>query len=207
LNSFHKVRHLAGPVFFLMLTCLFLLWGIPSAVADDHSSNGWHKEKKFHKDSGRVRESPDKERAREASEGNEATGQTAAWLFLAANLKILMNFLIKGVVRFLPARSEMRTGLEAFNRRQNKFLRPWHFYLNLLAWGAALLHFFLSTCPSPRLPEWGLLGATLMVFMGLLLKIKGTPKRVRKIVYACHTHPLVFSSLAALVLAGHLMMD
>jgi hypothetical protein len=143
----------------------------------------------------------------ENHEGNEVTGQAAAWLFLAANLAVIMSWLTKGTIRIFSLKSEIRTRLERFNRWQKKYFGKWHYYLNPLALGVAFLHFFLSACPSHVLPEWGLVGISLTATMGLLLKIKGTPKGLKKISYTLHTHPIVFTVLLSILLSGHLMMD
>jgi hypothetical protein len=143
----------------------------------------------------------------ENHEGHEATGQAAAWLFLAANLTIITSLLIKGTIRLFSVKFNIRIILEEFNRLQRKYFRKWHYYLNPLAVGAALLHWALSVCPGQALPEWGLAGISLIALIGLLLKTKTTPKGLKKTAYALHTHPVFIIALLSILLSGHLMMD
>jgi hypothetical protein len=144
---------------------------------------------------------------KESHEGNEVTGQAAAWLFLAANLTIGTSLLSKGTIRLFFNNSTIRFHLETFNRWQKKTFRKWHYYLNPLALGTAILHFSLSACPGQALPEWGLAGASLIALTGLLIKIKGTPSGLKKTAFAFHTHPIVVVVLLSILLSGHLMID
>jgi hypothetical protein len=46
-----------------------------------------------------------------------------------------------------------------------------------------------------------------MVFLGLILKFKVSPKGMRKFVYRLHTASATFSIMILLLVAGHLIVD
>jgi len=58
-----------------------------------------------------------------------------------------------------------------------------------------------------KLPEWGLIGITMLVFFGLVLKFKIAPVRMRRVVYRLHTNPATFSKVILLLVVGHLISD
>ncbi len=57
------------------------------------------------------------------------------------------------------------------------------------------------------LPEWGLIFVTMMVFLGLMVKFKVTPKWIRRFVYRLHTGLATFSIMIILLVVGHLIVD
>lgn len=178
-----------------------------SVIADDHKTNKIHYKryeniKENHDDDDHKRR-----RVKKDDEGNEATGQTAAWLLVAANLTIALSILIKGGSRFLPLNSQIKDSMKRFNQLQKKHLMRFHYVLNPIALCVAFFHFLLSSCRSSPLPEWGLILVTMMVFFGLILKFKVSPKGMRKFVYRLHTAPATFFIMILLLVVGHQIVD
>ncbi len=174
---------------------------------DDHKTN-----KRHYKRYENIKEQNDyddhnRRRVKKDNEGNETTGQTAAWLLMAANLTIALSILIKGVSRFLPLDSQIKNSMKRFNQLQKKHLMRFHYVLNPIALCVAFFHFLLSSCRSSPLPEWGLILVTMMVFLGLILKYKVSPKGMRKFVYRLHTAPATFLIMILLIVVGHQIVD
>ncbi len=192
-----------------LLFCLILIachgWPV-AAVADDHKKRESHakssESRKAHHDDDRQARQQYQE-----DEGNETTGQTAAWLLVAANLSVALSILIKGVIRYYPLAPETKNSIKTFNRLQKKHLMRFHFLLNPIACGMAGVHFLLSTCRQSSLPEWGLLLMTMMVLLGLMIKFKRIPKSILKKAYRLHTAPASFSVIILLLVVGHLIVD
>ncbi len=180
----------------------------PSAVmANGHKGNESHF-KQYENGKGNF-DLNDRKRRRlkKEDEGNELTGLTTAWLLAAANLTIFFSLLLKGANRYLPLKPETKNAVKRLNQFQKKHLMRFHYLLNPLALCVALLHFLLSCCHKTALPEWGLFVVTLMVFLGLMLKYKGTPRWMRKFVYRLHKASITFSIMIILLVVGHLMVE
>ncbi|MBC8430292.1 MAG: hypothetical protein H8D96_00060, partial [Desulfobacterales bacterium] len=178
-----------GTVCFIsVLLILSILQVAPDlAIADDHKTN--KKNYKRYENSKERHDYDDHNRrqVKKDDEGNETTGQTASWLLAAANLTVAFSILIKGASRFLPLDPQTKSSFKSFNRFQKKHLMRFHYVLNPVALCIAFFHFLLSYCRSSPLPEWGLILVTGMVFLGLILKFKVSPKGMRKFVYRLHT--------------------
>ena len=198
-----------GKIFFvLVLLVLSIVQIFPDLViADDHKTNKKHYKRyennREHHDDGDQK----RRRVQKDGEGNETTGQTAAWLLVAANLTIALSILIKGGTRFLPLDSQLKNSMKKFNQLQKKHLMRFHYVLNPIALCVAFSHFLLSSCRSSSLPEWGLILVTMMVFFGLILKFKVSPKGMRKFVYRLHTTPATFLIMILLLGVGHQIVD
>jgi len=54
------------------------------------------------------------------------------------------------------------------------------------------------------IPEWGLLFATRMAFLGLVVKLEITHKWMKRFTYPLHATRAVFSALILLLVVGHL---
>lgn len=197
------------PIFFLLLWTVILMGG-SSCFADDHRG-----EKGKHHDMKMSDESYDKLKKKVTSflehgkrdEGNETTGQMAAWAWACANLTIALSILIKWIQRFAPLKPTMHSSLNSFNSLQKKYLRWAHYYLNPLILGMAVVHWVLSRCRSTSLPEWGLFLMGGFVLLGIALKFKLCPASLKGRIYTWHTQPLLFLTLIAVLLAGHSMID
>ena len=183
----------------------FYLW--PSAVmANDHEGNESHlRQYESGKDSFDSNDRKNR-RLKSKDEGNELTGITAAWLLGAANLTVLLSLLLKGANRYLPLKPETKSAVRRFNQFQKTHLMRFHFLLNPLALCTGVLHFLLSCCRKTALPEWGLLFVTMMVFLGLMVKFKVTPRWLKKFLYLLHTSWIPFSVLILMLVVGHLMV-
>lgn len=136
-------------------------------------------------------------------EGNELTGQSAAWVFAAANLSVVLSLIIKAIIGSIGMAEDLRDKLKKFNRTQKKYLMPFHYILNPLALILAFTHFSLSYCRSSSLPEWGLAGMVLLVITGGLIKFRLVSPNAIRIIYRIHTNPLLISLLITMLLIGH----
>ncbi len=143
----------------------------------------------------------------EKNEGDEITGQTTAWLFGLVNLTVILSLFIKGIIRYFPSAPQVQKSLRKFNQFQKKHLIKIHYFLNPVALGIAIFHFSLSSCPLSPLPELGLCFISLLLVLGIILKIKGSPKVIRRFAYKIHTHPIISIMLVSVVLTGHLLID
>jgi hypothetical protein len=139
--------------------------------------------------------------------GNETAGQIAAWLLAAANIPVVMSFLIKGVNRFVPLGHGRNRSLADFNRFQKKRLMPIHYYVNPLVLSMVFWHWLTSCCKSTALPEGAFLLMVVVMALGILLKFKRCPKSLQKGVYQIHTQPLVFISMMLMLTIGHAIID
>jgi len=197
-----------------MVRIIFILLAFPILevppsllLADDHKTGNkhlnQHEIRKEHNNS----DHNNGGQMKEGAEGNEATGQIAAWLLVSANLTVLFSIITKGANRFLPLKPQTKNSIKAFNQLQKKHLMRFHFLLNPIALCVAFFHFLLSSCRSSPLPEWGLLLVTMMVALGLVLKFKVAPGWVRRVVYRLHTTPATSSVMILLLVVGHLVSD
>jgi hypothetical protein len=198
-----------GKIFFILVLLILSIVRLSPdlAIADDHKTN--KKDYKLYENNREHHDDDDHKRrgVKKDGEGNETTGQTAAWLLVAANLTIALSILIKGGCRFLPLNSQIKDSIKRFNQLQKKHLMRFHYVLNPIALCVAFFHFLLSSCRSSPLPEWGLVLVTMMVFFGLILKFKGSPKGMRKFVYRLHTTPATFLIIILLLVVGHQIVD
>jgi hypothetical protein len=198
-----------GKIFFISVLLILLIVRLSPdlVIADDHKTN--KKDYKLHENNREHHDDDDHKRRRvkKDGEGNETTGQTAAWLLVAANLTIALSILIKGGSRFLPLNSQIKDSMKRFNQLQKKHLMRFHYVLNPIALCVAFFHFLLSSCRPSPFPEWGLILVTMMVFFGLILKFKVSPKGMRKFVYRLHTTPAIFLIMILLLVVGHQIVD
>lgn len=190
---------------FIIILCVIIMFAT-FVQADDHNSNGRKHELKYESEQN-DHDTPEKNGPDETNEGDEITGQIAAGLFGAANVMIIISLLLKGLIRFFALKPEIQTSLKKFNHQQKKYLMKLHYFLNPIALSVAIIHFLLSSCPSFPLPEWGLIFTSLIVGCGLILKIKFSPRPIKKIAYKLHTHPSIFIFLISIILTGHVIMD
>ena len=184
----------------LTLICLtgFVCWSAPSCKADDGHRDRAHSPRKSpHNISNSETE----------DEGNETTGQIAAWLLAGANLTVALSIVIRLANRFSPLWPAAKGLLSRFNRLQKKHLMRLHYYLNPVIIGVALWHWFESRCQSTSLPEWGLFLMVVAMATGILVKFKLCPGGLRKFLYQLHTQPLIFIALILMLTVGHTIVD
>ncbi len=196
-------------IFFILIPLMLFAFHIwPGVVAaDDHKRRESHDKEYENRKERFDHDHHDRRRVKKDDEGNETTGQTAAWLLAAANLTIAFSILMKWANRFLPIDPQMKRSFKRFNQLQKKHLMRFHYVLNPVALGLAVLHFLLSSCRSSPLPEWGLIWVTVMVSLGLIVKFKLSPKGMRKSVYRLHTKAAAFLVMIFLLVTGHLIVD
>lgn len=144
------------------------------------------------------------------NEGNEFTGQASGWLFGIACVPVIFCLM----TRFINCRDflqpRMKSALGWFARVNNKYFMPFHTYLSMLALALASVHLIFSSCPLNPFPEWGLIGAGILVVTGLIIKlrlaVKISPKLVKGI-YQFHASLVVSGILVSVLLVGHILMD
>jgi hypothetical protein len=151
-------------------------------------------------------ESRERKQVRTKDEGNQVTGQTAAWLLVAANLSVALSLLLKGANRFFALAPEAKSSIKRFNQLQKKHLMRFHYVFNPLALVIAFFHFLLSSCRTSALPEWGLIVVAVMVALGFMVKFRVTPKWMQRSVYRLHTGWAPISIMIVLLTVGHLIM-
>jgi hypothetical protein len=167
-------------------------------IADDHrKSKSWFERKELHHSAIFGRD----------DEGNETTGQMAAWLLVAANLPVAFSILIKWTNKVAPIGKRSKDALVRFNRFQKKHLMRVHYLINPLVLGIALWHYLSSRCRSTALPEWGFVVLAAMIALGLIVKFRLCPKPLRKSIYQIHTQPLVLIVMVMVLTIGHLIVD
>ena len=186
----------AGFIFLVMLSAL-LLFVNPSLADDHHKLKGWFE--RAERDQSSIFGKDD--------EGNEAAGQIAAWLLVAANLPVVLSVLIKWTNRFAPVNTELKNALAGFNRFQKKHLMRFHYVINPMVLGITLWHWLSSRCRSTALPEWGLVVMVGLIVLGLIMKFGLCPKQLRRSVYQLHTQPLVLVVMVTVLTIGHLIVD
>lgn len=177
-----------------MLLC-FLLASPNPALSDDHGKWKWHQ--------GNVYEHGFKNE----DQGNEATGEIGAWMFGVANFPVALSIILKTIAKMIPGRQNVKEVLVKFNRQQKKYLMKVHFWLNPVALGIALTHFSLSTCRSTAFPEWGFGIMLVTVLLGLMMKFKLCPARMRQNVFRFHTSPILLIVAVSILLIGHSIAD
>ena len=178
-----------------------------SVAADEHkkheSGDKRYESSKEHYDS-RVRK---ERRLKRDDDGNEVTGQTAAWLLVAGNFTVVISILAKSLSRYFSFKAETISTIKRFNQLQKRHLMRFHYVLNSVALGVAGIHFSLSSCRSSQLPEWGLMCLAIMVFLGFTVKFRLTPKRIQRFIYRLHTGLTAISVIIVLLVAGHMIVD
>ena len=60
-------------------------------------------------------------------ESNEVTGQTTAWLLVAANFTVVLSILMKGLIRYFPLESETKSAIKRFDQLQKRHLMRFHY--------------------------------------------------------------------------------
>ncbi len=141
------------------------------------------------------------------NEGNELTGETAAWLFGIANLTVMISLLSKGTVKFTPLATHLKEKIKSLNKFQKKYLMFFHYVLNSIALIIAFVHFSLSRCAASFLPELGLALAAVIGVAGIFVKFKISPKSIRSAVYRLHTNPMPLGFVLMMLFAGHSIID
>jgi hypothetical protein len=139
-------------------------------------------------------------------EGGELGG-LAALLFGIANFPVILSILLKTLARLLPDRISLKEKLKLFNLRQKKYLMNLHYWVNPLALGIAIVHFWSSECRSTAMPELGMGAMLLVSVLGLMMTMKLSPPSMRRIVFTMHTNPIATLLVFSFLVIGHSVID
>ena len=195
-RKFHSHQTFLTAMFLLSAISL-MVFGANAIADDDHHKR--HRQRNDKPSSFRDQGKADK--------GNEFTGESAAWVFAAANLTVGFSLLAKGLARYARLSADAKDRVKRLNQTQKKHLMRFHYFLNPLALILAFIHFSLSRCRSTSLPEWGLVVMAILAGIGLMVKYKVSPKGIRRTVYQIHTNPFLLGCVLLLLLIGHSIID
>ena len=144
---------------------------------------------------------------KKSDDGNELTGETAAWIFAVANITVVISLLSKGIIRFTPLAATLKEKIKKLNKFQKKYLMSFHYVLNSVSLIIAFVHFILSRCGTSILPELGLTLMAVIGFAGIFVKFRFSPKSIQRAVYRFHTNPMPFGFVLIMLFAGHIIVD
>jgi hypothetical protein len=134
-------------------------------------------------------------------------GALAALLFGIANFPVILSILLKTMARLLPDRMRLKERIKQLNLCQKKYLMNLHYWVNPLAFGIAIAHFWSSECRSTAMPELGM-GAMLVVsILGIMMTLKLSPPAMRRVVFRLHTSPIITILVFSSLLIGHSVID
>jgi hypothetical protein len=139
-------------------------------------------------------------------EGGEAGG-LAALLFGVANLPVVLSMILKTSARVLPGRMGLSDRILSINLRQKKYLMKLHYWVNPLALGIAIAHFFSSQCRSTAMPELGMGAMFLVSVLGLMMALRLSPPSIRRVVFTLHTNPIATILVFSFLVIGHSVID
>jgi hypothetical protein len=132
-----------------------------------------------------------------------AAGGLAALLLGAANFPVLLSLLLKSLTRFMPESVSLKARIRQLNALQKKYLMKLHYWVNPLALGVAIAHFWSSACRSTAIPELGM-GAMLIVsVLGLMITLRLSTPAIRSIVCRLHTNPIITVLVFSALIIGH----
>lgn len=168
-----------------------------SALADHHEKkdHGFFREQKEHASGESHKDN-----------GNETTGQMAAWLFAVANFPAAGTLLTRWFLRAKTSGNSQKTVGKLYIWVK-KYLMPFHYVFNPVAIIIALIHFKLSWCRSTNLPEWALLLVSVLGLTGIVIKFRLIPQPLIPRLRAIHTHPIVVVVVFGLLYLGHQFLD
>lgn len=89
------------------------------------------------------------------------------------------------------------------NLRQKKYLMKLHYWVNPLAIGVAIAHFWSSACRTTAMPELGMIAMLIISVLGLMMTLRLSPPSMRGIVFKLHTSPLITILILSFLLIGH----
>ncbi len=187
------VRLLSKPQVSMLLLLMFLCMLVLDLPLFAHADEG------FDRRGSHNMERPD-------HEGGELGG-LAALLFGTANFPVVLSILLKTLARLLPDGMGIREKIKRANVFQKKYLMNLHYWINPLAFGVAIAHFWSSECRSTAMPEMGM-GAMLIVsVLGLMMTLRLSPPSMRKLVFKLHTSPIVAIVVFSFLLIGHSVIE
>jgi hypothetical protein len=144
---------------------------------------------------------------KKGDKGNELTGEVTAWLFVIANITVVISLLSKGIIGSTPLRKTLKEKIKSLNNFQKKYLMLLHYFLNPISLIIAFVHFSLSQCSRSFLPELGFILLVIFGVIGILLKFKISPKNIQRGVYQIHTNPIPLIFVLIILFVGHSIVD
>jgi hypothetical protein len=187
-----KLRKLGLLIF---LFCCLVLTAVAPCIAHERRESGHHSGMGYEQAEGR-----------EEGPGG-ASGQIAAWLFGIANLPVVLSILLKACGTMTPQNSHFREATAQLNRQQKRYLMKLHYWLNPVAVGVAIIHFFSTKCETTAIPEIGLGIMLLICIFGIMVTFKWSPASMRKTIFRFHTSSISLLAIISILLIGHSMVD
>ena len=138
--------------------------------------------------------------------GGEAGG-LAALLFGVANFTVVLSMTAKALARLLPDKMSLKERIRQGNVFQKKYLMKIHYWVNPLAFGVALVHFFSSECRSTAMPELGLAAMLFVTVLGLMMTLRLSPHFLKKSIFKLHTSPITTIVVFSFLLIGHSVIE
>jgi len=196
-------------IFLFLIPLIFFTFNFSfSVIASDDYKNHEISDRLFKFKKERYHDKVRKDRQlKRKDDGNEITGQTAAWLLVAGNVTVVISTLIKVLSRYFPFKVNIISSIKKFNQLQKRHLMRVHYVLNPVALIMGAIHFALSSCRSSPLPELGLICLVVMVFLGLVIKFRMGPKKMLRLFFRLHTGMAAFSVMIVLLVVGHIIVD
>jgi hypothetical protein len=142
----------------------------------------------------------------EDGEGDEFTGQAAAWTFGLSMLPVVFSLVTRAIIRYAPFHAATKTTMNRLNLTQKTYLMPLHYSLSVLALAFGVTHLLLSSCRSTALPEWGLGILAFCVGSGVMMKYRLAPPFLRKGICRLHRSLVLFSVLVIVLVTGHMIV-
>ena len=140
------IRNTSSYINILIMLSIYVLFAVSPAAADEHVKNRHG----YQHDSGIFSDH------KKADKGNEFTGESAAWVFVIANITVVLSLLSKMLIKFIPPGIALKEKIRAWNNFQKKYLMFFHYVLNPISLIIAFVHFNLSQCRTSSLPESGI---------------------------------------------------
>jgi len=191
------IRNTSSYINILIMLSIYVLFAVSPAAADEHVKNRHG----YQHDSGIFSDH------KKADKGNEFTGESAAWVFVIANITVVLSLLSKMLIKFIPPGIALKEKIRAWNNFQKKYLMFFHYVLNPISLIIAFVHFNLSQCRTSSLPESGLALMTILAIIGISVKFGISPKSIRRTVCQFHTNPLPIIFVLIILFAGHSLVD
>jgi hypothetical protein len=139
--------------------------------------------------------------------GGKGSGVITAWLFGIANFPVVLSILLKACGKIMPQNSNHKETVGRINRRQKRYLMKLHYWLNPVAVGVAIIHFFSTKCEATAIPEIGMGVMLLVCILGIMVMLQWSPASMKKIIFRFHTSSISLLAIISILLIGHSMVD
>lgn len=191
---------------FIMLILLMLLVAVSIGFADSRESKGGHNGKGvgYH---GAEHGQKEGHNAGETERGGEVAGVVAAIVFVVANATVVLSFARRVIVRFAITRTDLVKRLVKADAYQKRILFPFHYYLNIFGILIVFWHWYALSCEKSAIPELGAVLLILLGSFGLIIKFTKSKFIPNNFVKYIHKSPVSVAIIAAVLLAGHIVVD